>query len=460
MIWVILPADLILPVIDCLIPATLPVVFGPGHVITRRLLSLILVCKLVSRAAKQLIFKHCLCIDSAHRLGLLLQKSTLSATQSDNLNIPPTVYQIEDSSAIISANLTSLIIDIPFHHLYPEDDVHQLRPILRTQSPARPSPKGLSLSAMSSTSAHTTNNKYNSKNKGRIGRISQQSGSSGRTLKRLVLYNVAVESSQFIGASPIVNARFGFLHTSPVADEGSWERSFVGRLHALRYLGAHSPKDMDSGSDSVTSYLALRMPFGRDDDDDISICQGWLLKQASSGALWWAFVDLTTMTSESFLDLAYGQPETVRWESKLPNLWTCDVCSAVFQRVDHFKRHSATHRTDKLFSCDFCGSAYKRGSKRSCSGGQPCSECRSRERICSYDRLRDTVITIATQQSEMWSFPRVEGSAVSHDMGQLTDNAALDRRPASGSTGSTWTLGPQNFYASADVCYKAYSRLR
>ncbi|KAL4974871.1 hypothetical protein BDW66DRAFT_78940 [Aspergillus desertorum] len=204
------------------------------------------------------------------------------------------------------------------------------------------------------------------------------------------------------------------------------------------------------------------------------------------------------MAPESFLDLAYGQADTVRWESNTPSLWTCDVCCAVFQRLDHFKRHSATHRTDKPYSCDFCGCVYKRGdvlrrhwkscsvriragkaipgpraggkekhacdgcarSKRSCSGGQPCSECHSREKICSYDRLRDTTATTGSGQSEMWRCPRVEGSAVNHDLGLRTEYAPLDHRAATESMGSTWTLGPQNFYASADVCYKAYSRLR
>ncbi|KAL6238889.1 hypothetical protein BDW75DRAFT_189570 [Aspergillus navahoensis] len=211
-----------------------------------------------------------------------------------------------------------------------------------------------------------------------------------------------------------------------------------------------------------------------------------------------AFIDPTSMAPESCLSLAYGQPDSVRWEAKPPTLWTCDVCSAVFQRVDHLKRHSATHKTDKPFSCDFCGCVYKRGdvlrrhwkscsvrirtgkaipepqsggkqkyacdgcarSKRLCSGGQLCLECHWRGRICSYNRLRDTTTTTATEQSEMWNFPRVEGSAVSHEMSQLPDYAALDRRPTSESRGSTWNLGAQNFYASADVCYKAYGRLR
>jgi hypothetical protein len=105
-------------------------------------------------------------------------------------------------------------------------------------------------------------------------------------------------------------------------------------------------------------------------------------------------------------------------------------------------------------ACDSCAR-----SKRSCSGGQPCSECHSRGRTCSYDRLGNANTTTAMGQSKMRRFPRVEGPAGSHDIGQLPNHAALDRRPASESTGTTWTLGPQNFYASADVCYRAYSRL-
>ena len=139
-------------------------------------------------------------------------------------------------------------------------------------------------------------------------------------LQRLALYNVAVDSSQFIdglrqcsnlthlvlvrpdGLSEevpsehmdsgflsslqrliIVNTAADFLQSTPF-DQKMWEESFVGRLHALR-----SPGDVDADSDSetgsVASYLSLRVPFGRD-DDDIEICQEWLSAQAMSGALW------------------------------------------------------------------------------------------------------------------------------------------------------------------------------
>ncbi|KAL4749823.1 hypothetical protein BDW72DRAFT_204487 [Aspergillus terricola var. indicus] len=502
MIQAELPAELILSVVDCLLPSNPPVVFSPGHVITRTLLSLTLVCKLVSRTAKKLLLKHCLYINSANRLSLLLKKGNLSANNSqsssmrlflspfpaNNLNIAPLVHQINDLSAIISTNLTSLIIDMPLRHLYPEDDEYQLRPILRTAfSRMGQLREFVSVRDELYLSTHTVD--LQAQEQGQEQKHEPAVWSFWPNLQRLALYNVAVDSSQFIeglrrcsnlthlvlvrpdgltedvspeGIDPeslpslqrltIVNTGSGFLHTSQV-DEETWQRSFVGRLEASRYLGVHGPGGMESRSDSIASYLSLRTPFSRD-NDDISICQEWLLEQASSGALWRMADDCA-----SFLDLAYGEPNAVRWESKPLNLWTCDVCSAVFQRVDHFKRHSATHRTVKPYSCGFCGCVYKRGSKRSCSGGQPCSECHSRGRTCSYDRLGNANTTTAMGQSKMWRFPRVEGPAGSYDMGQLPNHAALDRRPASESMGTTWTLGPQNFYASADVCYRAYSRL-
>ncbi|KAL3436948.1 hypothetical protein BDV09DRAFT_183891 [Aspergillus tetrazonus] len=520
MIQAKLPPELILFVIDCLLPSNPPVVFSPGHVITRTLLSLTLVCKLVSRAAKKLLLKHCLYINSAYRLNQLLKKGTLSANNSrssstrlflspfsaNNLNIPPLVHQINELSAIISASLISLIIDMPLRHLYPEDDVYQIRPILRTAFSRMVQLREF-VSIRDELYLDTYTIDLQAQEQGQEQKYEPAVWSLWPNLQRLALYNVAVDSSQFIeglrrcsnlthlmlvrpdgltedvspeGIDPeslpslqrltIVNTGSGFSHTLQV-DEETWQRSFVARLEASRYLGLHDPGDMGSRSDSVASYLSLRTPFGRD-NDDISICQEWLLEHASSGALWQMADDRRvldlTMTPESFLDLAYGkpdaygEPDAVRWGSKSLNLWTCDVCSAVFQRVDHFKRHSATHRTAKPYSCDFCGCVYKRGcarSKRSCSGGQPCSECHSRGRTCSYNRLGNANTTTTMGQSKMRRFPQVEGPAGSHDIGQLPNHAALDRRPASESTGTTWTLGPQNFYASADVCYRAYSRL-
>lgn len=321
-----LPAELVLYIVDSLIPPNPPVVFPRRHVVTRTLLSLTLVCKLVSRTAKQLLIKHCLQIDSGGLLDCFLQRTApsgsggqaphlpvsvglfLSPFPVDNLNIPSTVYQVDRLSSVLCRNLTRLVIDMPLRYLYPEDDHEQVRPALRAAF-ARMTNLVEFCSVKDELYLSTVE-----------GRQEPAVWSFWPRLQRLALYNVAVDSSQFIdglrqcsnlthlvlvrpdGLSEevpsehmdsgflsslqrltIVNTAADFLQSTPF-DQKMWEESFVGRLHALR-----SPGDVDADSDSetgsVASYLSLRVPFGRD-DDDIEICQEWLSAQAMSGALW------------------------------------------------------------------------------------------------------------------------------------------------------------------------------
>ncbi|KAL4867379.1 hypothetical protein BDV12DRAFT_186779 [Aspergillus spectabilis] len=527
-----LPAELILHVVDCIIPSKPPFLFAANHVVTHTLLSLMLVCRLTSYAARQLLIKHCLRIDSGHRLALFVEQGFVAEYETAeqlphwfssielflspfpvyNLNIPATVEHVNDLSTIICNSLTRLIIDMPLRHLYPEDDDGNIRPMLR-----KAFSRMTKLVEFCSVRDELYLSTVESKQEPAI-------WSFWPNLQRLALYNVAIESSQFIEGlsqclnlthlvlvrpdglseevSPdlfgpnflpslqrlmIVDTESGFLLSTEFGERMREEDTFVGRLRALR-----SPEclDAESGSDcsSVDWYYFLRIPFGRD-EDDMEIYQEWLLDHATMGTLW--------EMSDNQETLSYGQPDTVHWKTKPRSLnasWTCDTCSAVFQRLDHFKRHTATHRTDKPFICDFCGSLYKRGDvlrrhwkscsvriqtgqaipeprlggkekhacdgcarlKRSCSGGQPCSECQSRGRDCSYERLGD-------RERNRVGFPAGEwgGSVVTvghaGEMSQLPECGDLDRPTES--MRSLWDLGPMNYYASADVCYKAYSRL-
>ncbi|KAL2814303.1 hypothetical protein BJX63DRAFT_420874 [Aspergillus granulosus] len=505
-----LPAELILHIVECLIPSAPPVVFGPRHIVTRTLCSLTLVCKLVSRTAKHLLIKHCLYIDSGRRLDRLLDVTSpfafasqnahhafpaglfLSPFPVKNLNIPTIARQLDHLSLAICSGLTRLVIDMPLRWLYPEEDHLHVRPILR---------KAFKRMTMLEEFCSVRDELYLSTKEG-----FQEPAiwSFWPRLQRLALYNVAIESSQFIeglrqcvnlthlvlvrpdglaegipaeqigsGFLPslqrltIVNTAEGFLHSTRI-DQQTWEESFVGRLHALRSSsgsGDADAGDSDSESGSVASYLSLRVPFGRD-EEDIEICQEWLSAQAVNCTLWdcaqhYPFnllqeirIITSTMPAESLIDLAYGQPDTIRFKTNPSGSnasWKCDICSSSFQRLDHFKRHTAKHKADRPFICDFCGSLYKRGS---CSGGQPCSECQSRGRTCSYERLRARG-SLESPQRE-WG-----GSAAGYVMGpaQTLDSGATSVQQLGEPARSTWDLGPQNFYASADVCYRAYSRL-
>ncbi|KAL2836562.1 hypothetical protein BJY01DRAFT_221843 [Aspergillus pseudoustus] len=325
-----LPAELILYIVECLIPSAAPVVFGPQHMVTRTLRSLTLVCKLVSRTAKHLLIKHCLYLDSGHRLDRLLEVTSpfalasqnahcssfpaglfLSPFPKENLNIPSIAWQLDHLSLAVSGGLARLLIDMPLRHLYPEDDHLRVRPILR---------EAFKRMTMLEEFCSVRDELYLSTKEGM-----QEPAiwSFWPRLQRLALYNVAIESSQFIeglrqcenlthlvlvrpdGLAEgvpaeqigseflpaiqrlvIVNTAEGFLHSTHV-DQRTWEESFVGRLHALRSSsgsGDADAGDSDSESGSVASYLSLRVPFGR--DEDIEICQEWLSAQAVNGTLW------------------------------------------------------------------------------------------------------------------------------------------------------------------------------
>ncbi|KAL2861755.1 hypothetical protein BJX68DRAFT_260565 [Aspergillus pseudodeflectus] len=324
-----LPAELILHVVECLIPSTLPVVFGPQHIVTRTLRSLTLVCRLVSRTAKHLLIKHCLYIDTSQRLDRLLDVSPyafvsqnghcpfpaglfLSPFPPENLNKPSIARQLDHLSLAVCSGLARLVIDMPLRYLYPEDDHLRVRPILR---------EAFKRMAMLEEFCSVRDELYLSTKEGM-----QEPAiwSFWPRLQRLALYNVAIESSQFIeglrqclnlthlvlvrpdGLADgvpgeeigseflpslqrlmIVNTAEGFLHSTHV-DQRTWEESFVGRLHALRSSsgsGDADAGDSDSESGSVASYLSLRVPFGRD-EEDIEICQEWLSVQAVNGTLW------------------------------------------------------------------------------------------------------------------------------------------------------------------------------
>ncbi|PYH47376.1 uncharacterized protein BP01DRAFT_354565 [Aspergillus saccharolyticus JOP 1030-1] len=142
--------------------------------------------------------------------------------------------------------------------------------------------------------------------------------------------------------------------------------------------------------------------------------------------------------------------------------WSCTSCEAVFHRIDHYKRHIASHSTDKPYQCSFCHARYKRGDvlrrhwkscparqrtghaipeprtggkerhacdtcarlKKSCDGGRPCLECGIKGRGCTYRRV-----------DEIGEGVFAQGESNSQES-QVGDPEVLP-----------WSLGPQNFYS-------------
>lgn len=149
----VLPPEIILLIIDSVVQSTTPVVFPPSHPVTRTLLSLTLVSKLTSPTAKRLLIKHCLHIGSKERFEKFIlprrdlisgkRKSDSSSTifSPKGLFLCPYEWQLDEDPKIakdinillpaIKNTLTRLVIDIPLRSLYPEDDEHSVRSILR-----------------------------------------------------------------------------------------------------------------------------------------------------------------------------------------------------------------------------------------------------------------------------------------------------------------------------------------
>ncbi|KAH8434436.1 uncharacterized protein LDX57_012083 [Aspergillus melleus] len=148
----VLPNELVIHVIWCLIPPNPPVAFPSGHIVTRTLISLTLASRLTRAVAIRLLFKHCLYLDSEKRLHGLIEAEkswlrddsidghgALHQSESlflrpfpvDSLEEPQTVREVDQVSLALSNTLRRLVIDMPLRYLYPEEDMLGLRKILR-----------------------------------------------------------------------------------------------------------------------------------------------------------------------------------------------------------------------------------------------------------------------------------------------------------------------------------------
>jgi hypothetical protein len=150
-----LPPDIILYIIDCVIPswADTEVAYPRSHAITSTLLTLTRTSRLIYPTARRLLYTHCLYIDSPRRLRSLLCSLAAYTTESiasksptiqhetslylspfpnETINDLPTAQAVHDLLSLLAPTLRRLVVDIPLRSLYPEDDTLNIRPILRS----------------------------------------------------------------------------------------------------------------------------------------------------------------------------------------------------------------------------------------------------------------------------------------------------------------------------------------
>ena len=326
-----LPPEIILHVVECLIPSSPPVAFSPSHPVTRTLINLTLVSSLTSAIARRLLLKHCLYIDSEERLTKLIslqRKSLIDLTATSpnglflapfppaNLNCPDIARGVSQLLSAISGTLTRLVINLPLRYLYPEDDVHQLRSVLREAFS-----RLTNLEEFCSMQDELFLNTVST-------HIQPEIWPMWPRLRRLALYNACLNSPGFVdelkacsnlthlvfprpdGLFAIIpedQAGFAGLakleRVTIVNTERGLTRYFeftedervppgetlMGRLNSAWLANNTSrPSTDNAASDTFCTLVKVPIPPDQDHDydADIPLCQAWVGTRAIDGTLW------------------------------------------------------------------------------------------------------------------------------------------------------------------------------
>lgn len=341
-----LPPELILHIMQCLVPSKPPVAFRASHPVTRTLLSFSLTCRLTSAPAVRLLHLHCLHMDSNERLGRLIATSPrLSATTTNNLSTedrenacdvtslnsntsmglyispflndsidePLIVQRVHSLFLAVSLSLRRLVIDMPLRLLYPEDDHNRVRPILRA---------AFASLAVVEEFCSVRDELF-------LDTVELQNEPEVWTfwphLKRLALYNVDVSSFRFLAALQkcegmtnlvltrpdgleesieaseflplphlqrvmIVNTAEGHRQ-SPLFRRLTWRSCFLGRIWTASphfsptFDMAESAAAAGDAMDRLLVRIDVPMPTGREGYDP-EVCQEWVRDHAIDGSLW------------------------------------------------------------------------------------------------------------------------------------------------------------------------------
>ncbi|KAE8381258.1 hypothetical protein BDV26DRAFT_255669 [Aspergillus bertholletiae] len=317
-----LPAEVILHIIDCLIPSALPVAFPPVHPVTQTLINLTLVSSLTHHTAKRLLLKHCLHLNSERRLDLVLSQLPIDngtePTDSTGLFLAPfprlsleeprVVKQVDELSSLVCGNLRRLVIDVPLRYLRPDQDTQGLRKLIRA-SFVRLTKLEEFCSVQDEMYCDTVQNGSE-----------PPVWSLWPQLKYLALYNQSVEWPAFLQAlqrcpnlTHLVLTRPDSL-TEPL-DQGleglkwwaflkrvvivntardhevqiktrdpDWETSFLGYMAHLQHTGGSASDFSPQDTNPSFEYISVDITHGQ--EDDISICQEWVCRHAVQGTLW------------------------------------------------------------------------------------------------------------------------------------------------------------------------------
>ncbi|KAF9894569.1 hypothetical protein FE257_006454 [Aspergillus nanangensis] len=318
-----LPNELILEVIEALIPPRSSRIYSPEHPVTRTLVSLTLTSKLTHQAARRLLLTFCLHINSSKKLDNLLDVNVDTTSESNppiqprslflapfpsyNIAEPHIVRQVDRLFSQASASLRTLVINIPLRSLYPNEDDQGLRKIVRGAFC-----RLTALEEFCSAQDELYCDALTTGDEPAVWTLWPR-------LKKLALYNACLDPSFVQGLQGCPNLTHVVFtradcvleslpenvtstlpwpslkrviivnthedHTREVRRrEAGWETSFVGWLS--RGQRTTPPEDHDyQNLEPLVSLITVPIPVGKE-GNDIEVCQEWVCSHALDGSLW------------------------------------------------------------------------------------------------------------------------------------------------------------------------------
>lgn len=331
----VLPTEVLSCIVQCLRPSDSPVAIPAIHEVTKALTSLTLVSSTLRSLAIPYLYTYCLYIDGPLRLQLLLRTlsskvdtgsdkehqtsenarktSTAFSLQGkswmlkslylapftgDTIEEPAVAKMIDSLFELLSPSLARLVIDMPLRSLYPEEDIDNIRPILRAAF-ARLEALEEFTSAQDELYLET--------------RVSDDDEplreiplwSTWHRLKHLALYNVDIEEPGFLrGLRKLQNLEV--LVLTRADGEHDWSTSALLALEPLKrvtivnsasghlcgpvIIGVPDKPSVRGNCDTkIADIVRLEVLVdgdGQEGAEDIEVCQTWTRDRAIEGTLW------------------------------------------------------------------------------------------------------------------------------------------------------------------------------
>lgn len=312
----VLPIDLILNVIDFIIPAPKqsPVALSRHHPITKTIISLTLTCRAIYPTAHRLLYTHCLHISTPRQLNLLLDTlagpsdpTRLSSTNGPLLTYITSLYlsvsvsfnyvvdltivlSIRRLFSFISPYIRRLVIDLPFRRYFPDDTASPVRQILRSAFSDFPV-----LEEFCSICDELCLDLYPDL---LMPREEPFVWSFWPRLKTLALYNVDVSTDRFWDGlrklnnlETVVLTRSDGLNKVDIKRE--WRKKFDEEIQVkaldVVLVNVEAEHQVPMGSDEwkendVIQVRDLDVPTSYYGDDDvITLCQQWVMRRILQG---------------------------------------------------------------------------------------------------------------------------------------------------------------------------------